>query len=784
MKAHPFLLILSLAFLVLSPPHHAQQAANPAPLPDYPSLYDQLLDMKPDPSRVAEVRRITLIRDAGRFDLHAGHLFQMTPVAGRTVGAVFVGNGTATVTPPTAIEREQLYRFYETRTLQKDFTVLFLLFGDTTMAELNRHLTFRPFPNTSENRTAEAHAEYALRYLSDRDGRWFDTGIARTLLEGDTNGTFHAHFSEEKDEPMAFRVDPFAIEEIRLMRRDDSRRFDHVFETVCQFHKQGDDRIYRDPADERKKPIKVVHYTIESTIEGNLDYSAACTVELTAMEPGHDWIPFRMFADMEVDSAFWQDGKAAHFFKEKDNPLLWVRADSTLPAYAIRALTLHYRGDLLARDDFSWIYIKDPTGWYPRYGNRETATFDLTFHTPEQFTFVSVGDLQSSETRDRTLTTRWLTPTPIRNASFNLGDYKAHEIEDARIPAVTVYMSKSGHQAISHALGRRGVLSGKNMEKQVGADIANSLAFFQHVFGPSGTPRFAATETPYGHGLAFPGLIHLSWSTFQRTHERGYDEVFRAHEVAHQWWGIGVDFKTYHDQWISEGFSDYAGLWYLQMVSEGNEKFFDLLEEYRKEILNNRKYLFGSGQEAGPIWLGYRTNSSSTEGDYGLIIYKKGAWVLHMLRNMVLDLKTMNEDVFTNMMRDVYKTYTGKKISTADFQAVVEKHFGMKMGWFFDQWVYGTDVPTYRVAHAVQKAEGDRYKVTCRIRQEEVPPDFRMYMNLKVDFGKDRYAYLRVLIDEAEEVVQLPLLPMKPKKIEFNALASVLCELKEERWSD
>ena len=28
---------------------------------------------------------------------------------------------------------------------------------------------------------------------------------------------------------------------------------------------------------------------------------------------------------------------------------------------------------------------------------------------------------------------------------------------------------------------------------------------------------------------------------------QGDDEVFRAHEVAHQWWGIGVDFTSYHD---------------------------------------------------------------------------------------------------------------------------------------------------------------------------------------------------------------------------------------------
>ena len=39
-------------------------------------------------------------------------------------------------------------------------------------------------------------------------------------------------------------------------------------------------------------------------------------------------------------------------------------------------------------------------------------------------------------------------------------------------------------------------------------------------------------------------MVHLSWATFQQTSTQGEDEVFRAHEVAHQWWGMGVDFQA------------------------------------------------------------------------------------------------------------------------------------------------------------------------------------------------------------------------------------------------
>ena len=72
------------------------------------------------------------------------------------------------------------------------------------------------------------------------------------------------------------------------------------------------------------------------------------------------------------------------------------------------------------------------------------------------------------------------------------------------------------------------------------------------------------------------------------------------------------------------------------------------------------------------------------------MVYKKGAWVVHMLRILMLDLKTMNEDRFTETMQDFYRSYQGQRASTDDFRRVVERHAGTDMGWFFDQWVYGT----------------------------------------------------------------------------------------------
>ena len=161
------------------------------------------------------------------------------------------------------------------------------------------------------------------------------------------------------------------------------------------------------------------------------------------------------------------------------------------------------------------------------------------------------------------------------------------------------------------------------MEKEIGADLANNIRFFGHLFGPYPYKKLLATEIPYSHGEAFSGLLHLSWATFLKTDDRGLSVAFRAHEVAHQWWGATIDWSTYHDQWLSEGFAEYSGLWYVQAAMKDDKKFFEILDDWKDEILatrKSRKSVFSSGVEAGPISLGYRTSTSKTSGDYSLII--------------------------------------------------------------------------------------------------------------------------------------------------------------------
>lgn len=278
-------------------------------------------------------------------------------------------------------------------------------------------------------------------------------------------------------------------------------------------------------------------------------------------------------------------------------------------------------------------------------------------------------------------------------------------------------------------------------------------------------------------------MLHLSWITFEDKDEKGDDQAFRAHEVAHQWWGIGVTPRSYHDRWLAEGLAEYCGWWYFQLTSKDNTKFFEILGRSRKELLKRHRRPESEGRrpwrEPTPLWFGHRTASGQPSGDYERMVYQKGAWIVHILRNMTVDLKTFDESVFRSLMRDFYTSYTGKSTGTDEFRQVAERNVGHDLQWFFDQWVYGSSIPTYRYSWSAATAPGGSLRVSLRVRQEHVPPGFKMWVPVRIDLPGGKSVRSRVMVQEPDATFVLPEVDEKPVKVVLNDLESVLCEVVE-----
>jgi len=498
------------------------------------------------------------------------------------------------------------------------------------------------------------------------------------------------------------------------------------------------------------------------------------------------WIRLRLYRELEVDSVTTSAGAPLTYYRHDHASPLWVQFDNAIGPGDSAHLRVVYHGDVIGfgsaierflppwwdkrRQEMlpildSWAFIKETETWFPRY-SFEPSSVTLTFHTPKDLKFATIGRLVAADTADNVVTTHWASELPTDQVSFNIGKFDEWVLHDPRIPPVTVQVNTEAHRVIG-----RLIPSARRPEEEVGTDVVNSLSFFSKVYGPPLFHQYYATEIPYFHGQAFPGMIHLSWATYLSRSEQGNDESFRAHEMAHQWWGIGVEPANYRDAWLAEGFAEFSGLWYMQIILHDNEKYLKKLRDSRQEIRRVR------GKSA-PLGLGYRA-AESWRGAYFLTTYEKGAWVLHMLRNLLLDTRTMSEDRFANMMRDFYMSYRGKRASTADFQHTVELAIGQPMDWFFNEWVYGTAVPTYTFSwQAARDSTG--VVAHLRVRQSDVPDEFAMYVPVLVKFEQGE-ALLRLLVrgPTTDATVRLP---AEPKEMELNPLESVLADVKTEGW--
>jgi len=776
----PWLLALPVALTLA--PARAAPGQTPA-AQSYEPVFEELRKLAPRTDRAATVRGLVLRRDVLELRLDSGALYLLTPVAGRTVGAAFVGAGSVSFVPPLEIERAHLRRVMGDSTVSGPITGAVLVFADSTLAELERAVTFGPGTPATE---VGASVDQTLDYLVEGRERRADATLMTALLNGTTTGAFAAYVKRTRGEGVLVAIDPQEAEEVHLIRR--GRLLGQRVETVCQFQRAEDLRGGVAVAAERPEPIEVDAYEIAATIDGNYKFFARATLRATARQDRIGWARFFLYSELDVDSVVAEGGAPLTFFRADRSPELWVRFDPPIGKGEARAVRIAYHGNVIgfgsALEDFlppwwtasrrqmppvldSWAFIKATSTWYPRYSFRQPAAMDMTFRTPKGLRFASIGRLTESSTKGDTLITRWVTELPTGHASFNIGKFEEFEIKDARIPPVTVHINQDAHSYIS-----RFIPHARNPQEHVGADVANSLSFFTQVFGAPLFQRYYATEIPYFHGQAFPGMIHLSWWTFLGMSTQGADEAFRAHEMAHQWWGIGVEPASYRDAWLSEGFAEFAGLWYMQIILQDNDKYFKQLREARQEIRRQR-------DKAVPIGLGSRALESRS-GRYDLIVYQKGAWVLHMLRNMMLDLRTMNEDPFRAMLKDFYEHYRGRHASTEDFRAVVERHVKGPMDWFFRQWVYGTGVPTYTFAWTEEPQAAGKHTLRIRIRQADVPDDFSMLVPLSIEFADGR-AMVRVMVKGPLTEAALTL-PEAPTRVTLNPLESVLAEVKTEDW--
>src|SRR6266850_7658278 len=108
---------------------------------DYIDRYREINALAPLPDQIATVRNLVLRRGGAEIVLSQGTLYLLSPVGGRTVGAVFRGAGRITLNPPHPAEQQALRRLVGSDALNDSLDEVILIFSDSTANQL-RGLTF------------------------------------------------------------------------------------------------------------------------------------------------------------------------------------------------------------------------------------------------------------------------------------------------------------------------------------------------------------------------------------------------------------------------------------------------------------------------------------------------------------------------------------------------------------------------------------------------------------------------------------------------------------------
>ncbi|MCW8805071.1 MAG: M1 family aminopeptidase [Ignavibacteriaceae bacterium] len=246
--------------------------------------------------------------------------------------------------------------------------------------------------------------------------------------------------------------------------------------------------------------------------------------------------------------------------------------------------------------------------------------------------------------------------------------------------------------------------------KQYADATAGMIEVFSNSFG-----QYPFIEERYGHAeFTWGGSMEHQTCTSMGFWGTGVV----SHELAHQWYGDMITCKDWHHIWLNEGFATYAEAVYLEAINGQSA--------YNSQIQSEMN---SARSAVGTIWVQDITNEGQIFN--GARSYAKGACVLHMLRGIVGDSTIF--DILRAYSDDPDLKYNAA--TTEDFQAVAESVSGQDLDYFFQEWIYGENEPTYTIGWDKSLVSGDLYDVTLNIYQSvnSNPSYFTMPVQVKLN---------------------------------------------------
>ncbi len=282
--------------------------------------------------------------------------------------------------------------------------------------------------------------------------------------------------------------------------------------------------------------------------------------------------------------------------------------------------------------------------------NSDTALYQWRVTAPADLAIVGSGSVLTSTTTGA-LQTEQLVTGPMRDLALVVGPLERTQraVDDITVNAwmLPEHASLAG-RTLDYAAGQV-----QNLQAEVGA---YPFAELDVVDAPG---AFGGIEYP---GEVFIGVVG-NGSFFERA---------TVHEVGHQWFYSVIGDDQLLQPWLDEAAASYTEVLYDEKA-HGAQAARQALSEFRLEFSS-------ASNPDEPI--GKPVGDYSSENDYGVIVYAKGALFFNTLRQQ------MGDKEFFAFLQAYYAKYRYGFVSSADFEATAEATCSCDLKTLFDLWVY------------------------------------------------------------------------------------------------
>lgn len=154
-----------------------------------------------------------------------------------------------------------------------------------------------------------------------------------------------------------------------------------------------------------------------------------------------------------------------------------------------------------------------------------------------------------------------------------------------------------------------------------------------------------------------------------------------SHELAHSWFGNMVTCRNWAELWLNEGFASYMEAAYLERLY-GRDNYIAKIRADAADFLITDTI---GGRRHGLFNL--KAGDVGSLFDSPAVTYDKGSAIVHTLREQV------GTEVFWKGINLYLNRHKFASVESTDLRRAMEEASGQELGWFFDQWVYGTGAP-------------------------------------------------------------------------------------------